>query len=156
KNPKPTLMKTISSRQRSVTPLKTSRTRQSLGDGNGHHVGDKGGPAPSASLKAWLAKPKNNLIGTKWVPAASGRTLEAFNPAEASVIARVPDSDREDINRAVAAARKAFDSGSAWRRMTPSERGKLLWRIGDLILEHGDELAELESIDNGKPRAVAR
>ena len=71
------------------------------------------------------------------------------------MIARVPDSDREDINRAVAAARRAFESGP-WRRMTPSERGKLLWRIGDLILENADELAELESLDNGKPRAVAR
>src|SRR5204862_3123051 len=80
---------------------------------------------------------------------------DVFNPADGSVIARVPESDREDINRAVAAARLAFESGP-WPSMTPSERGKLLWRSGDLILEHGDELAELESLDNGKPRAVAR
>ncbi|MCX8090252.1 MAG: aldehyde dehydrogenase family protein, partial [Verrucomicrobiae bacterium] len=75
--------------------------------------------------------------------------------ADGSVIARVPDSDKEDINRAVAAARRAFESGP-WRRMTPSERGKLIWRIGDLILQHADELAELESVDNGKPRHIAR
>jgi phenylacetaldehyde dehydrogenase len=67
----------------------------------------------------------------------------------------VPDSDKEDINRAVGSARRAFESGP-WRRLTPSERGKLIWRIGDLILEHADELAELESLDNGKPRAIAR
>jgi phenylacetaldehyde dehydrogenase len=95
------------------------------------------------------------LIGGKWVPAASGKTFDVFNPAEGSVIARVPDSDKEDIDRAVGAARRAFESGP-WRRLTSSERGRLIWQIGDLILEHADELAELESLDNGKPRAVAR
>jgi len=102
-----------------------------------------------------LAKPRHNLIAGKWVPAASGKTFDVFNPADASVVTRVPDSDKEDINRAVTAARRAFESGP-WPRLTPSERGKLIWRIGDSILEHADELAELESIDNGKPRAVAR
>jgi phenylacetaldehyde dehydrogenase len=125
------------------------------GGGNGHTSASRSGPAIRSEVQAWLAKPKHNLIGGKWVPAASGKTFEVFNPADASVIARAPDSDREDIKRAVAAARRAFDSGP-WRRMTPSERGRLVWRIGDLILEHADELAELESLDNGKPRAVAR
>jgi phenylacetaldehyde dehydrogenase len=123
--------------------------------GNGHVAGRSPGQAIRADVKAWLARPKYNLIGGKWVPAASGRTFEVFNPADGSVIARVPDSDREDINRAVAAARRAFTS-SPCRRMSPSDRGRLIWRIGDLILEHADELAELESLDNGKPRAVAR
>jgi phenylacetaldehyde dehydrogenase len=94
-------------------------------------------------------------IFTRFVALASGKTFDVFNPAEASVIARVPDSDKEDIDRAVGAARRAFESGP-WRRLTSSERGRLIWRIGDLILEHADELAELESLDNGKPRAVAR
>jgi len=106
-------------------------------------------------VATWLKQPKGNLVGGNWAPAASGQQFEVFNPADASVIARVPDSDREDINRAVAAARKAFESGS-WPKLTPSERGKLVWKIGDLILDHADELAELESVDNGKPRAVAR
>lgn len=106
-------------------------------------------------MASWLKRPKLNLIGGKWVPAASGKTFDVFDPAEASVVARVPDSDKEDIGRAVAAARRAFESGP-WRRLTSSERGRLIWRIGDLILEHADELAELESLDNGKPRAVAR
>ena len=125
------------------------------GGGNGHVAARHSPLLIRPEVAAWLAKPKHNLIGGKWVPAASGKTFEVFNPADGSVIARVPDSDREDINRAVAAARRAFSS-SPCRRMTPSDRGRLIWRIGDLILEHADELAELESLDNGKPRAVAR
>ena len=62
---------------------------------------------------------------------------------------------RQDIDRAVKAARRAFESG-AWPRLTPSERGRLVWKLGDLILEHLEELAELESLDNGKPIRVAR
>ncbi len=106
-------------------------------------------PTITPALAAWLAKPKQNLIGGKWVSAVSGRSFEVFNPANDSVIARAAEGEVEDINRAVAAARRAFDS-PAWRRMTPSERGKLVWRIGDLILEHADRSAELESFDNGK------
>ena len=109
----------------------------------------------SSSVAKWLSRPKQNLIGGRWVPAASNKTFDVFNPADASVIARVPAGHKEDINRAVVAARRAFESGP-WRRLTPSERGKLIWRLGDLILEHADELAELESLDNGKPRTVAR
>ena len=141
------------SRARAGQPARAA-TRGGNG-GNGHPSGSRSGPAIRSDVAAWLAKPKHNLIAGKWVPAASGKTIDVFNPADASVIARVPDSEREDINRAVTAARRAFDSGP-WRRMTPSERGRLVWRIGDLILEHADELAELESLDNGKPRAVAR
>ena len=132
----------------------TPATRGGRG-GNGHTPASRSGPAILPEVAAWLGRPKHNLIGGKWVPAASGKAFDVFNPADASIIARVPDSEREDISRAVAAARRAFDSGP-WRRMTPSERGRLVWRIGDLILEHADELAELESLDNGKPRAVAR
>jgi phenylacetaldehyde dehydrogenase len=123
--------------------------------GNGHSGAPRSGGSISAKVAAWLARPKRNLIGGKWAPAASGKTFEVFNPANASVISRVPDSDWEDINRAVTAARTAFESGP-WRGFRPNERGKLLWRIGDLLLEHADEFADLESLDNGKPRAVAR
>jgi len=69
--------------------------------------------------------------------------------------AQVAEGDKEDVNRAVSAARKAFDIGS-WRNLTPSERGRIIWKIGDLILEHVDVLAEIESLDNGKPVGVAR
>jgi phenylacetaldehyde dehydrogenase len=129
-------------------------TRGSGGD-NGHTGTRPAGPAIRPELRTWLTRAKHNLIGGKWVSAASGKTFDVFNPADASVIARVPDSEREDINRAVTAARRASGS-DPWRRMPPSDRGKLIWRIGDLILQHADELAELESLDNGKPRAVAR
>src|ERR1700720_1586255 len=144
-------MKTIASRSRIPTQTrKVSRT----GSGNGHSPG-AAETKISARVTAWLKKPKQNLISGKWSPAESGKLFDVFNPADASVIARVPDSDKEDINRAVSAARHAFESGP-WGRLTSSERGKLVWRIGDLILENADELAELESLDNGKPRAVAR
>lgn len=135
-----------------------TRTRGRISAHNGHgngHVHGASTQRPSPELARWLAKPKHNLIGGKWVPAASGKRFDVLNPADTSLLARVPDSNREDINRAVGAARRAFESGP-WRSMTPSERGKLLWRIGDLILKHQDQLAELESLDNGKPRAVAR
>jgi phenylacetaldehyde dehydrogenase len=125
------------------------------GNGNGHTTSVVAGNGVSQAVESWLQVPKRNLIGGKWVPAASEETFEVLNPSDASLLARVAKSDREDIDRAVKSARRAFE-GAAWRRMTPSERGKLLWRVGDLILSHADELAELESLDNGKPRAVAR
>src|SRR6185312_11337198 len=117
--------------------------------GNGHPAPASSAASVSPGVERWLSKPKQNLIDGKWIPSASGRTFEVFNPASDSVIAHAAEGDKEDINRAVRAARRAFDSGT-WARMTPSERGKIVWRIGDLILQHADELAELESLDNGK------
>jgi phenylacetaldehyde dehydrogenase len=148
-------MKTVSSHPRltgrSVKPFQARRHVT----GNGHGTRSQRLEGISRGLAEWLGRPMRNLINGEWVGAVSGRTFESLNPADGSLLAKVPDSDKEDISRAVAAARRAFDSGP-WRRMTPSERGKLLWRIGDLVLEHADEFAELESLDNGKPRAVAR
>jgi phenylacetaldehyde dehydrogenase len=146
-------MKTTSSRQQSG--LRSIRHQRHTGHGNGHATAERTEPAIRSEVASWLARPKFNLIAGKWVPAATGQTFEVLNPADGSLLTRVPNSQKEDINQAVTAARRAFDSGP-WRRMTPSERGKMLWRVGDLILEHADELAELESLDNGKPRAVAR
>jgi phenylacetaldehyde dehydrogenase len=96
------------------------------------------------------------LIDGERVEAASGRTFPTFDPATEAPLADVARGDAEDIDRAVRAARRALDPGSQWRRMTPSDRGRLLHRVGDLILSHADELATLEALDNGKPRAVAR
>jgi phenylacetaldehyde dehydrogenase len=144
-------MKTTASRSRIPTQI---RKASRAGSSNGHVSGSTETKI-SPRVAAWLKKPKQNLIGGKWAPAASGKLFDVFNPADASVIARVPDSGKEDINRAVRAARCAFDSGP-WRRLTPSERARLVWKVGDLILENADELAELESLDNGKPRTVAR
>src|SRR5271154_3504832 len=107
------------------------------------------------SVEDFVATPRQLFIDGQWTAAASGQTFEPPNPATGETLANVAEGDAEDINRAVRAARKAFDDGP-WGRMTPSERGRIIWRIGDLILEHADELAQLESLDNGKPVAVAR
>ncbi len=95
-------------------------------------------------------RPVKMLIGGQWVESASGKTFETYNPATGKVLTHVAEGDAEDINRAVAAARAAFESGP-WPKMTPSQRGRLLWRMAELIEEHADELAMLETLDNGKP-----
>ena len=104
----------------------------------------------------FAARKHGMLIGGQWGPAASGETFTTIDPATEQVLAEIPRGGAEDIDRAVRAARAAFDEGSPWRRMTPSERGKVIHRVGDLILEHADELAMLEALDNGKPFTVAR
>src|SRR3954447_19073276 len=86
----------------------------------------------------------------------SGKTFETINPATGDVIASVAEADAPDVDLAVKAARKAFHAKSPWRRMSGSERGKLLNRLADLIEKNIDELATLESLDNGKPKHVAR
>ena len=105
-------------------------------------------------VEAFVATPRQLFINGQWTDAASGQTFDTPNPATGETLARVAEGDAEDIDRAVRAARAAFEG--PWSRMTPSERGRIIWRIGDLILEHADELAQLESLDNGKPFAVAR
>ena len=109
----------------------------------------------STPVTQFLATPKKMLINGKWVAAASGKIFEVTNPATGNVIAHVAEGDKADIDAAVQAARRAFESGP-WATMTPSDRGKIIWRIGDLISKYADELAELESLDNGKPMAVAK
>jgi phenylacetaldehyde dehydrogenase len=109
----------------------------------------------SRQVSQFIATPKKLLIDGKWVPAVSEQTFEVKNPANGTTVARAAEADKADIDTAVRAARRAFESGP-WPAMTPSERSKLVWRIGDLIAKYKDELAELESLDNGKPMAVAR
>jgi phenylacetaldehyde dehydrogenase len=109
----------------------------------------------SSVAARFLEQPKRMLIDGEWVLARRGRTLEVYDPALGEVIDHVPAGDAEDVDLAVRAARRALDD-SEWSRLTSSERGRLIWRIGDLILENADELATIESIDNGKPLAVAR
>ncbi len=95
------------------------------------------------------------LIGNKWVDSVSGKTFETTNPATGDVLANVAEADAADVDLAVKAARKAFHSKAPWRRMSASERGKLITRLAELIEKHADELATLEAMDNGKPRHVA-
>jgi len=94
------------------------------------------------------------LIGGKWVDAAEGATFESHDPATGDLIGVISEGSAEDINRAVAAARFALEQGP-WSKMSASERGRLIHRVGDLIMENADELATLETLDNGKPKAVA-
>ena len=103
----------------------------------------------------FLDSPKRLLIGNQWVDAVSGMQFPVYNPATGEVMVNVAEGAAHDIDLAVKSAANAFSSGP-WSRMTPSERGRLLWKLGDLIESHLDEFAELEALDNGKPFAVAR
>jgi len=96
------------------------------------------------------------LIDGEWVEAASGKTFETINPATEEILGEVAHGEEEDVTRAVRAARKAFADDAPWRKMTPSERGRLIYQISELIEEHADELATLEALDNGKSFNVAK
>jgi phenylacetaldehyde dehydrogenase len=107
------------------------------------------------NVRRFLSGHKQLLINGEWMDAASGKTFSVFDPATGETIAQVAEGEAEDINHAVAAARHSFEKGT-WRNLMPMERGRILWHIGDMILDHLDEFAQLESIDNGKPVGVAR
>jgi len=112
-------------------------------------------PRVSSRTAGFVSTDHRMLVDGRFVKAASGKTFPVYNPATGDVIAHVPEAEAEDVNRAVLAARRAFDDG-AWVRMAPSERGRLLWKLADLLEKNLDEFAELESLDNGKPFAIAR
>ena len=97
-----------------------------------------------------MINPTRLLIGGKWEDAQSGKTFTTINPATEEVLAEVAEADAPDVDRAVRAARRAF-ADTAWSRMAARERAKLLWKVGDLIVKNADELARLETQDNGKP-----
>src|ERR671925_201549 len=94
-----------------------------------------------------------NFIGGEWVDAAEGGTAEIVNPATGETIAEVPEGTQADVDRAVEAAKKAWP---AWRETIPAERAELLLKLADIIDEHTEELAELESQNVGKPLPAAR
>jgi len=108
-----------------------------------------------AAAADFIAKPRRLLINNEWVEAKSGKRFAVFDPATSQQITEVAEADAADMDLAVAAARRAFEAG-AWASMKPSARGQLLWRLADLMEAHADELAEIESLDNGKPVTVAR
>jgi aldehyde dehydrogenase (NAD+) len=95
------------------------------------------------------------LINGKWVDSVSGKTFATINPATGETICQVAEGDKADVDLAVKAARKAFDGGP-WSKMTAAERGRCINRLADLIEQNADELAALESLDNGKPYKDAR
>src|SRR2546429_1395587 len=90
------------------------------------------------------------LINGQWTDGA--KKFDTINPATGEVLTQVVEASPEAVDRAVSAARKAFEDRSGpWRKMSASERGRLIWRLADLVEQHIDELAELETLDNGKP-----
>jgi phenylacetaldehyde dehydrogenase len=113
-------------------------------------------PAPVPDVTArFIAGPLQLLIGGDWVDAKSDKTFDVFDPATGREIAKVAEGDAADIDAAVAAARRAFESGP-WARMSPLERSKLIYRLGDAMEAKAEEFAALEALDNGKPIRDAR
>src|ERR1700681_3912436 len=106
-------------------------------------------------VTSYISKNRKMLIGGRWVEAASGKTFPTYNPATGNVLAQVAEGNSADVDRAVTAARKAFECGP-WRTLTASERGRLIWKLADLVDSHLEEFSQLESLDNGKPIGVAR
>ena len=105
---------------------------------------------------ALLAKaPRLLFIDGQWTPASSGATLTTVNPATGQPLAEVAAAEAEDVERAVAAARRAFEDGR-WTGLTPVQRSRILWRVGELIERDIEQLALLETLDNGKPLNNAR
>lgn len=110
----------------------------------------------SPSLKPRsVSSPTKLLINNEWVESESGKTFATFNPATCEEIAQIAEADARDVDRAVAAARQALESGP-WRTASASERGRLMNRLVELLEKHADELAHLEALDNGMPLSTAR
>jgi len=112
-------------------------------------------PRLDKKTSAFIAQKHRMYVDGKFVNAASGKTFPVYNPATGDVMAHVPEAESEDVDRAVRAARRAFDEGP-WSKMTPSQRGRTITKLADLLEQNLEEFAELESMDNGKPLSVAR
>src|SRR5437016_7333938 len=108
-------------------------------------------PASTPRIKMPKVKPQEPMfIAGKWQDSVSGKTFPTLNPATGETICQVAEGDKADVDLAVKAARKAFEEGP-WSRMNASDRGRLINKLADKIEEHAEELASLESLDNGKP-----
>lgn len=108
----------------------------------------------NSKLESFLEGPKYLFIGGEFVPSMSGKTFETINPATEEVLAIVNEAQAEDVDHAVQAARKAFDEGP-WSNLSAAERADLIYNLADHIDENKEELAQLETLDNGKPYKVA-
>src|SRR5260370_4013507 len=114
------------------------------------------GEARNPRINQWLASLQPVLlIGNEWVPARSGKTFETINPTTGKVLATVAEGDAADVDEAVRVARSAFEEGPCWR-MGPADRGGFVRRLATLMDDHIDELAELETLDNGLTIATSR
>jgi aldehyde dehydrogenase (NAD+) len=112
-------------------------------------------PMPAPAEAQLLPAATKLLINNCWVPSESGKTFATVNPSTGEEICQVAQADAADVDKAVLAARAAFEQGP-WKKMRASERGRLLHRLADLIEQNADALARLESMDNGKPLSIAK
>lgn len=111
-------------------------------------------PFVSPAVREFLARPKRLFIGGRWEDAESGKTFPVIDPATGEALCEVAEADAPDVDRAVQAARRALEG--TWSALPPAERGRLIWRLADLIEEHAEELAQLESLNTGKPVVEAQ
>jgi acyl-CoA reductase-like NAD-dependent aldehyde dehydrogenase len=105
-------------------------------------------PEVMASVRDWLVSPRKMLVNGQWRDAVGGATLTSTDPANGQTLALFPAGDANDVDEAVRAARHAF---ARWKRITPYDRGRMLSRVAGLLERYGDELAELITLENGKP-----
>ena len=112
-------------------------------------------PSTPGAIAFLKSRDKKMLIGGDWVDAVSGKRIDSKDPATGAVIASIPAGAKADVDKAVTVARASFDKG-VWRNKTPDERARVLWKISELIEANIDELAELETLDQGKPLFVGR
>jgi len=119
-------------------------------------TGNRAAVSVLPEVKQWLSREHKLFIDGKWVEATSGKKFAVHNPATEEVLTHVAEGGAADVDKAVKAARRAFDDNSPWRRMTDSERGRVLYKFADLLEKHTEEFAQLESLDNGKPYVVAK
>jgi acyl-CoA reductase-like NAD-dependent aldehyde dehydrogenase len=105
---------------------------------------------------AFLQRDHKLYIGGEWVGAARGQTFETVDPSSGNLLARIPSGSGEDVDKAVRAARRTFDSGAWHLKRTPAERSRLIWRLADLIEERAAVFAQLDSLDNGRPVSVTQ
>src|SRR2546428_9819723 len=106
------------------------------------------------AMTTTTAMRKQLFINGEWRDASSGKTIDVVNPATEEVIAEVASADRSDVDAAVAAARAALDG--PWGKLSARERGRLIWKLGEKLLEKADEVARLETLHNGKPNFESR
>uniref|UniRef100_A0A0D9WRP5 Aldehyde dehydrogenase 1 n=1 Tax=Leersia perrieri TaxID=77586 RepID=A0A0D9WRP5_9ORYZ len=124
-------------------------------ESNGHRAGGEENGGGGGSFKMPEIRYTKLFINGRFVDAVSGKTFETRDPRTGDVIASVAEGDKDDVDLAVKAAREAFDHGK-WPRMSGSERGKIISKYADLVEQHAEELAALESLDAGKPVGVTR
>jgi phenylacetaldehyde dehydrogenase len=110
---------------------------------------------PGSAVTEWLRRPRKLLIDGEWVEPRGGKFFDVLDPANGATIASVAEGTKADIDDAVAAARRSFESG-VWAKLSGDQRSKVLWRVADLLEKYADKFAEMETLQNGMPLASSR